>query len=408
MIRPRRRAAGLVVGAAVLFTVGTSVQAGWLLLLSALLLGVAIVGSLLPGRMVRGLEVERRAPAEAFQGDEVPVEVVVVNRGRGTKLSVEVEDEHVARTQLFLDRVGPGERLARGTARRAARRGVQEGSTASVRSAAPFGVAERRRTLPVPGTTVVYPAVVELGDLPLLASVPSHEHAIHGSPRRGHGPEYLGIREYRTGDSLRHVHWPSTARTGTMMVREFEEERTRRLAIVVDTWADAGTEETPLDVCCSAAASVALAAVGLGRGVRLFAAREGVVDALVRSEPPELLRWLAEIRPFGGVPLAGVAAWLGPELRGIESVLLAAPTWRANAGAELAVAIEALTSSVEAVAVLLVDAGTFPADRRAPALDEAGVDALAEDLEARGATVYRHRAGEDLATCLRRSLVPAR
>ncbi len=408
MVRPRRRAAGLLVGAAVLFAVGTSVQAGWLLLLSALLLGVGLVGFLLPGRMVRGLEVERRAPAEAFQGDEVPVEVVVANRGRWTKLSVELEDRHVAHTLLFVDRVGPGERVALGTSRRAARRGVQEGSVVRVGSSAPFGVAERCRTLGVAGTTVVYPAVVELGDLPLLASVPSYEHAIHGFPRRGQGPEYLGIREYRPGDSLRHVHWPSTARTGKVMVREFEEERTRRLAIVVDTSADAGSEETALDACCSVAASVALAAVGRGRGVRLFAARDGAVDTLARAEPSGLLRWLAELRPFGGLPLDEVSAWVGPELRGIETVLLVAPTWRANAAPALAVAVEGLASSVETVAVLLVDATTFPTDRRVPALDDDGVDALTRDLEARGVTVYRFRDGEDLATCLRRSLVPVR
>jgi uncharacterized protein (DUF58 family) len=397
-----------VIGAAVLFTVGTSVQAGWLLLLSALLLGVGLVGFILPGRMVRGLGIERRAPAETFQGDDVRVEIVVVNRGKGTKLSVEIEDTHLARTLLFLDRVAPGERIAIGTSRRAARRGVQEGSAVRVRSAAPFGVAERRRTLDVPGTTVVYPAVVELGDLPLLASVPSLERAIHGLPRRGHGPEYFGIREYRPGDSLRHVHWPSTARTGTVMVREFEEERTRRLAIVIDTSADAGSEGTPLDACCSAAASVALAAVGRGRGVRLFAARDGAVDTLARAEPSELLRWLAELRAFGGLPIGTMAGGLAPELRGIDTVLFVSPTWRANAAPGFAATIGSVGSEVEHVAVLLVDAASFPIDRRAPALEGDGVDALVRELEARGAAVYRYRAGEDLATCLRRSLAPIR
>ncbi len=275
MPRPRRRVAALVLGAALLFTVGTSVQAGWLLVLSSILLGAAIAGLLLPLRMVRGVSVERRAPEEAFQGELVAVELTVRNAGRGMRLGLEVEDPHLARTRMVVPPLGPGDRAVIGTTRRAARRGVQESTAASVRSAAPFGVAQARRPVDAPGRTVVYPAVVELRRVPLIDLAPTHDSAMHTAPRRGTGPEYLGIREYRTGDSMRHVHWPSTARHGQVMVREFEREHTRRLAIVVDMWADAGEEDTPLDAACSVAASVAFAALGRGHGVRLVAARDG-------------------------------------------------------------------------------------------------------------------------------------
>ncbi len=287
--RPRRRIGALVVGAALLFTVGTSVQAGWLLVLSSVLLGAALAGLLLPLRMVRGVRVERRAPEEAFQGEVVAIELTVTNRGRGMKLGLEVEDPHVARTRMIVPPLGAGDRTVIGTTRRAARRGVQESTAVSVRSAAPFGVAQARRAVDAPGRTVVYPAVVELGRVPLIDLAPTRDVAMHTEPRRGSGPEYLGIREYRVGDSMRHVHWPSTARHGQVMVREFEQEHTRRLAIVVDTWADAGEEDTPLDSACSVAASVAFAALGRGHGVRLVAARDGSVDVLTRAEPRGML-----------------------------------------------------------------------------------------------------------------------
>jgi uncharacterized protein (DUF58 family) len=38
----------------------------------------------------------------------------------------------------------------------------------------------------------------------------------------GAGIEPRGIREYQSGDSLRHVHWPSSARIGTLQVKEFQ------------------------------------------------------------------------------------------------------------------------------------------------------------------------------------------
>jgi len=397
--RPRRRIGALIIGAALLFTVGTSVQAGWLLVLSSVLLGAALAGLLLPLRMVRGVRVERRAPEEAFQGEVVAIELTVTNRGRGMKLGLEVEDPHVARTRMMVPPLGAGDRTVIGTTRRAARRGVQESTAVSVRSAAPFGVAQARRAVDAPGRTVVYPAVVSLGRVPLIDLAPTRDVAMHTAPRRGSGPEYLGIREYRVGDSMRHVHWPSTARHGQVMVREFEQEHTRRLAIVVDTWADAGEENTPLDAACSVAASVAFAALGRGHGVRLVAAGDGSVDVLTRAEPRGMLGWLAELRSFGGMPLADVVAQLGHHLRGVHTVLLAVPTWRANVG--FADAAGALRSEAGAVAVALIESHTFPADRRAPVLSPQEVERLSGELVSRDVTVYRIRSNEDLAECLR-------
>lgn len=39
---------------------------------------------------------------------------------------------------------------------------------------------------------------------------------------RGSGIEPRGIREYTSGDSMRYVHWPAVARTGRLLVKEFE------------------------------------------------------------------------------------------------------------------------------------------------------------------------------------------
>jgi len=407
VLSPRRRAAGLAFGAILLFVVGTSVQAGWLLVLSSVLLGACLAGAFLPIRSVRDIEVERRAPATASQGDEVHVELVAVNRGRGIKLGLEAEDRHVASVRVAVPVLGPGERAVIGTTRRAAKRGRNESVAVTLRSAAPFGVAEWRRTVQVPGATLVYPRVVRLGSLPMVDALPTHEHAIHTVPRRGMGPEYLGIREYRTGDSMRHVHWPSTARHEALMVREFEQERTRRLAIVIDTSADAGEEDTPLDACCSVGASVAFAALGRGRGVRLLAGQDGRLDMLARAEPIRVLEWLAELRPFGGLQLREVLQGLGPHLRGAETLVVALPTWRANACREVADAVETLTSDVPNVAIVLVDAGTFEPDRRAPALASEEVDQFERAFNQRGADVYRLRAGEDLSECLSRPFARA-
>jgi uncharacterized protein (DUF58 family) len=407
-VRPRRRAFGLAFGAVVLFAVGTSVQAGWLLAIAACLLGAAFAGLILPRRMVRGIEVERRAPAEAFQGDEVQVDLVVTNRSRGVRFALEIRDEHVAPSRAFLSRLRPGERVIVETRRVAARRGVHGTNDVTLASGAPFGTGEARRRVDAISETVVHPRLARLDDLPFLQAAPTPERAMHTIPRRGGGPEYLGIREYRTGDSLRHVHWPSTARHGEVMVREFEREQTRRLAVVVDAMTDVEVPagETPLDRCCSVAASVAFAAHTEGQGVRLVSSSDGRPTSLSRSGPHELLRWLAELRPGGGMPLAALLGELGPEVLGAETVLLAFPTWRANAVEALGEAVADLAWRAPQVVAVLVEVHTFEGAGRAPALEPAAVDALADALLAAGALVLRLEADTDL-TVLARSAVRA-
>lgn len=394
-----------MLGAGLLFAVGTSVQAGWILVLSSVVLGTAVAGALLPMLFVHGVEVERRAPAEAFQGEEVEVELVVSGRSRGIRLGVDLADAFLSVGRVAVPSLVRGDRVAIGTMRRALRRGVQDDDRVVVCSAAPFGVAEARHVARAGARTIVYPAVQRLDAVPLIDDVPTFEHSIHTAPRRGGGPEYVGIREYRAGDSMRHVHWPSSAHHGQVMVREFEREHTRRVAVVIDTSADAGRPVTPLDAACSVAASIAFAAVANGHGVRLVAARDGRLDAIGRAAAPALLGWLAELAPFGGLSIADVATALPEHLRGVETLLVVLPSWRTNADA--ASALSGVTDRVPRVGAIVVDAGTFDGVG-STALPAGALDDLVGGLASFGLEAYRVGAGEDLSRCLSRPLVASR
>jgi uncharacterized protein (DUF58 family) len=400
----RSRAGGLLVGALVLFIVGTNVQAGWLLVLTALLLGAAGAGLALPFRMVRGIEVARAAPQRVHQGDAVRVELTVTNRSRGMRASLVVADPFLADTEIFVSHLAPGERVELVTAREASRRGVQGARSVVLRSDAPFAVAERRRRIDAAGHALVLPRVEPLDDLPFVERAPTHERAIRSTPRRGGGPEYLGIREYRPGDSMRHVHWPSTARHGVVMVREFEEETTRRLAIIVDSLTDVGTAWTPLDAACSAAASVGLAAAARGQGVRLVVREAGEVTVAAPGEE-ELLETLALLGPEHHGVAATVRAARG-QMNGMDSAFLVLPTWRQNEPKAVGPAVRDLARDAGRIAVLLVDA----ASRGAPpetCLPETAVSDLERGLVDAGASVYRWVSGESLADVFAREAVTA-
>ncbi len=51
---------------------------------------------------------------------------------------------------------------------------------------------------------------------------------------RGTGLVYTDIREYQPGDDVKHIHWKATARTGTVFVKSYEEDRQLRVMLAVD------------------------------------------------------------------------------------------------------------------------------------------------------------------------------
>jgi uncharacterized protein (DUF58 family) len=401
--RLRRRAAALIGGSAVLFLLGTNVQAGWLFVLSAMLAGTAIAGAWLPGRMTRGLTVQRRAPEEVRQGDEAYVEVVVSNPTRGLRAAVVVQDRLFGPAAFDVGTLGPGERVELGSARVAERRGPQEGERVLLRSSAPFGVAERRRTVPAPAACLVLPRIWTLGALAFVDATATSERALHPAPRRGGGPDVLGVREYRHGDSMRHVHWRSTARTGVLMVRELEQERTRRIALVVDAVADAGEIWTPLDACCSAAGSIALAAAADGQGARLLLPGAREVEVAAHEDGRRLLRRLARLSPSGR-PLSEAAPDLSGALRGLETVVVVLATWRVNAGQSLIPALVTLGAGGARVVVVAV---MLDPDRDGRfAMPTGDAEALVADLRRTGFTTYPWRRSEPLDEALGPRAVP--
>lgn len=75
--------------------------------------------------------------------------------------------------------------------------------------------------------------------LPRFASLAARHQAREleasvAAPRAGSGNELFGIREYRPGDSLRRIHWRSSARHGELVVREYEPPGVQTLGIFVD------------------------------------------------------------------------------------------------------------------------------------------------------------------------------
>src|SRR5438093_13736373 len=101
-MRPSKRALGLLLGAGILFLIGTNVQAGWLYVLAALLLGALAAGLVLPFAALRGLSIELVAPEEAEQGVSTIIELRADSPSRCGRRNVSGRDTQLAPVDVVL------------------------------------------------------------------------------------------------------------------------------------------------------------------------------------------------------------------------------------------------------------------------------------------------------------------
>ena len=161
-----------------------------------------------------------------------------------------------------------------------------------------------------PFEVTIHPAKIPIGfDLGALSGWGTSQS--DDGRNRGHGMEPRGIREYTSGDSLRHVHWASTARTGKLQVKEFDTGFNTSLYAMLQltrgTEAGSGSATT-LEAMCGHLAHVAdvllqrgssvelpnLADVGVGAKSASLRYKE-ICDALARAKTDRTSRFASEI-----------------------------------------------------------------------------------------------------------------
>jgi len=101
------------------------------------------------------------------------------------------------------------------------RRGRYRLGPLSLISGDPFGLFGRERKLPYTSSIVVYPLAAEVPQFGPLVGELTGGGPLH---RRTHyvTTNVAGVRDYYPGDTFNRIHWPSTARTGRLIVKEFE------------------------------------------------------------------------------------------------------------------------------------------------------------------------------------------
>ena len=135
------------------------------------------------------------------------------------------------------------------------RRGVFDVGPVEVERIDPFWLTVGRRRDSTRTAVIVHPKIYDLVGPHGAVRVVENESVLRratSDPMSG----FVSMREYVAGDDPRLIHWPTTARTGTLMVREHVEVRRPEFTVVLDTAPSAGTAadfEEAVDVAATLA-----------------------------------------------------------------------------------------------------------------------------------------------------------
>jgi uncharacterized protein (DUF58 family) len=307
--------------------------------------------------LTRSLRVNRRPDFyRGSVGDIFKEQYELINSSRLPGLWVELYNEMplpAAAGSRLLTGLRPHEKQTYVARTWLTRRGGFPLGPTVVRVSDPLGLFHRERSFPAERSLLILPMVFQIQSFLAPAGlVPGG--AVIRSKTMDITPHAAGIREYVAGDPMKRIHWPTSARRGSLMVKEFEQDPQAEVWLFLDAQQKVQAQkafETPsmplesllfsrkpkltmspstLEYEISIAASLAHYFIGQRRAVGFVTQdRTYTVLAAERSERQEnkILETLAFVEGMGDLPISALVGAQARQLpQGSNVVLITAST----------------------------------------------------------------------------------
>ena len=218
------------------------------------------------------------------------------------------------------------------------RRGELRFESITLGRAEPLGLMKALRRFAARESLIVMPRTYPVAPLTLPGNRRLQPGGVAFAGHVGDAEEFLSLRDYRSGDTPRRIHWKAWARTGRLVIKEYQDEFFVRHALLLDTFPSG--DPAAFEAAVSLAASL----------VMMPRSSESLLDLMFVENrmytftqgrglgaPAELLRVLATVEASRGrfSELAEAALLGASRMSGGICVLLAWDETRRNLVANL-------------------------------------------------------------------------
>jgi uncharacterized protein (DUF58 family) len=218
-----------------------------LFLILASLIAVILMSGILSSITLSGVEMRMHLPEHIFAGQPVRANIELENEKLtlpSFSLRVEAVTTKTApaaamlETPVYFPYLPKKEIVRQVVPIIFARRGTYRQDAFRIVSRFPFGFLQKSRHLELKTEALVYPSVEPRDEF--FEILPALQGALE-SLNKGRGQDLYALRDYVPTDSARHVHWKASARSGSLMVREFTREEDCRVLLVLDPHISSGS-----------------------------------------------------------------------------------------------------------------------------------------------------------------------
>jgi uncharacterized protein (DUF58 family) len=311
-----------------------------LVLISLLFLLTAGISRLWNRYCLHRIEYQRRLSRnKVFFGDEIVYEIEIANRKLLPLPWIKIDDELPERVILLKGKTTPTledrvvltnmfpinwyHRVKRRFPIRCEQRGCFVFGPTRIRSGDLFGFFSKELQIDTMDYLFVYPRLIPLDRLgipskQLFGDIRLKQHLFQDPVLTA------GVRDYQSGDSLKQIHWKSTARLGKIQTRVFEPTTTVDLSIFLDVrttdipfW---GSVAQLQELGIMAAAAIAQHALNSDFRVGLYANQitrfsQGMVRVPHSRHPEQLTRILEALAQLHQVESTGISRFIRQEVR---------------------------------------------------------------------------------------------
>jgi len=187
----------------------------------------------------KGISAQRILPEKLSNGDENPVKIDIKNN-YDFKINVKVIDEIPFQFQkrdfLIEKQIAPGRNTFFQYILESKERGEYNFGNLNVYVASPLGFVSKRFNFQKDANLPSYPSFIHLRKYELMAI--QSEFMLGGIKKirkLGHTMEFEQIKEYVPGDDIRTINWKATSKTNRLMVNQFQDEKSQRIFMLIDT-----------------------------------------------------------------------------------------------------------------------------------------------------------------------------
>lgn len=260
MIRLTKSGTAFICLLVFLYVISVQAQSGLLFLLIGIVLGCYLVNLLGALRSVKKVCIDCPKELEATENRHLITSIVLNNSSRFSCGMIEASGNFGEFFKCGL--VPPGSEHHIMPQIVFKKRGIYDFSELELRSAFPFGLVSARRRIPCKGRIIVYPMVYNCVSPKAAGYEPMIGGTYHGKHKSQLGDDFAGVRPYYPGDSIKSIHWKSSSKGQGIMVKEFNEELSGRISVIIDcSVSDPKDGEKLLDWAVRAAGSIIFAAL---------------------------------------------------------------------------------------------------------------------------------------------------